>query len=724
MSSARPHPLAVLASLRLTVVLLVMSIILVFAATLDQVHLGVWGVQEKYFRSFFVFSQIGGTGFLFPVFPGGTLLGAVLIVNLVTAHLYRFKWSWKKSGIWLTHIGLILLLAGEGLSGMLQKDNQMRIDVGQTRRYSESFRETELAVIETTHPDYDQVVAIPAALLTEGGSIQHPLLPFVVKPVAYFANADAADALPGDQPAAEPGDRGRGRGHGGDARCRSRPSRTKRTGPPATWSWSGRTDRSAPFSFPPCCSPPSRSPTRGGPSAWPCARSATTCRSRSPWRSSPTRSIRAPTFRGISRARSACAATTAGTIAQVRIFMNNPLRFGGRAFYQAGYANNDRTTVLQVVRNPSWQIPYLSCALIVLGPARAVWHPSVRLFPPAPAPASAGTGTQAVARGRRPGARRLPARRHEKTLCPGSALLALVWVGSTLIPRGNSGAFDLAGFGRLPVLADGRIKPLDTIARTGLLMLQGRQRLVDRRRPDGRPRRNGSSTCSSGPRWRTATRSSGSTIPTCFRFSAWARATAPARCGSPLRNFSPGLAELDRQAQLAEPVDASARTAFQRAVVELREHLEYYSRLKYSLQTPDGWTCWRTWPTPPGWPPTARASRRWRPSARCGPIPPAAPRPAWTTGGASGSALLAALAGGAVEPAACASTPRSGRRGAPRSRRPSIRLVQAYQGALAARFPAAVRRCACRGLLQPGRAVLHEPGPLRGRVSAGGRSPG
>jgi len=47
--------------------------------------------------------------------------------------------------------------------------------------------------------------------------------------------------------------------------------------------------------------------------------------------------------------------------------MNNPLRFGGRAFYQAGYANNDRTTVLQVVRNPSWRIPYVSCALIVLG---------------------------------------------------------------------------------------------------------------------------------------------------------------------------------------------------------------------------------------------------------------------------------------------------------------------------------------------------------------------
>ena len=47
--------------------------------------------------------------------------------------------------------------------------------------------------------------------------------------------------------------------------------------------------------------------------------------------------------------------------------MNNPLRYGGRAFYQAGYSNNDRTSVLQVVSNPSWLVPYISCALIAVG---------------------------------------------------------------------------------------------------------------------------------------------------------------------------------------------------------------------------------------------------------------------------------------------------------------------------------------------------------------------
>jgi len=49
------------------------------------------------------------------------------------------------------------------------------------------------------------------------------------------------------------------------------------------------------------------------------------------------------------------------------IFMNNPLRYRGFTFYQAGFDNNDQTTVLQVAQNPSWLVPYISCALIVAG---------------------------------------------------------------------------------------------------------------------------------------------------------------------------------------------------------------------------------------------------------------------------------------------------------------------------------------------------------------------
>ena len=41
-------------SLRLTVVLLTLSLVLIFFGTLDQVEYGIWETQKRYFESFFV----------------------------------------------------------------------------------------------------------------------------------------------------------------------------------------------------------------------------------------------------------------------------------------------------------------------------------------------------------------------------------------------------------------------------------------------------------------------------------------------------------------------------------------------------------------------------------------------------------------------------------------------------------------------------------------------
>ena len=57
------------------------------------------------------------------------------------------------------------------------------------------------------------------------------------------------------------------------------------------------------------------------------------------------------------------------------IYMNNPLRYAGMTFfqYQMGAdemrmpAGTPHYTVLQVVRNPGWLTPYLSCVLVTVG---------------------------------------------------------------------------------------------------------------------------------------------------------------------------------------------------------------------------------------------------------------------------------------------------------------------------------------------------------------------
>lgn len=52
---------------------------------------------------------------------------------------------------------------------------------------------------------------------------------------------------------------------------------------------------------------------------------------------------------------------------EVKIWMNHPLRYRGETFFQASYKPDESGTVLQVVDNPGWLIPYISCILVTLG---------------------------------------------------------------------------------------------------------------------------------------------------------------------------------------------------------------------------------------------------------------------------------------------------------------------------------------------------------------------
>src|SRR3954454_5117574 len=41
------------------------------------------------------------------------------------------------------------------------------------------------------------------------------------------------------------------------------------------------------------------------------------------------------------------------------------------------------------------------------------------------------------------------------------------------LPRGSGSGFDVTAFGRLPLSANGRVQPFDSVARTGLLQIRG-----------------------------------------------------------------------------------------------------------------------------------------------------------------------------------------------------------------------------------------------------------
>src|SRR5438105_291961 len=180
-------------SLRLTIVCLGLGLILVFVGTLAQVNLGLYKAQNEFFRSFFVFWGPQGASWKIPVLPGGYLVGGVLLINLIAAHVTRFKLSRKKIGIWLTHVGLILLLLGQLLTDMLARESMLHLREGEAKNYSESPREDELAVIDTTDPELDTVVALPQHLLSHQKEIAAPNLPFKILVKDFFANSDIAE---------------------------------------------------------------------------------------------------------------------------------------------------------------------------------------------------------------------------------------------------------------------------------------------------------------------------------------------------------------------------------------------------------------------------------------------------------------------------------------------------------------------------------------------------
>ena len=359
-------PLRILSSLRLTVICLSLGMLLVFLGTLAQVHLGIHAVQARYFQSLFIYWSPPGASWKIPILPGGYLLGTVLLVNLITAHAVRFQLTKKKIGIILLHLGVILLLIGQLLTGLFARETQMRIDEGQTLGYSEAPREVELAVIDVTDPDFDQVVAIPEEVLARGGTIQNATLPFALNVRQFMGNARLT--MRSQEPQGPPSQATTGVGKNivvaEIPRTVKDDERDLSTafvevdgveGPLGTWLLSNAIPDPQGF-------------TLNGHTY------ALAMRQRRFYKQF------ALTLLDFAHDRYAGTDIPKNFSSRVRLLdfernenrevvisMNDPLRYRGFTFYQSGFDNNDKTTILQVVKNPAMLLPYIACGLVALG---------------------------------------------------------------------------------------------------------------------------------------------------------------------------------------------------------------------------------------------------------------------------------------------------------------------------------------------------------------------
>lgn len=352
-------------SIRLTVVCLALGLVLVFAGTLAQVELGLYKAQNDYFRSFFVYWGPQGASWKIPVLPGGYLVGGVLLLNLIASHFRRFSFSWNKSGIWLTHFGLILLLIGQLLTDLLSRESSLHLREGETKNYSEADRTAELAIVDITDAGSDKVVSIPQDALMRQKEIQHPNLPFTLRVKNFFVNSHVENRDPSssEPPAAT-------RDIGARAILKEVPRVTamdRRDVPSAvievvtaegslgTWLATEYIGQPQTLSV----------------------NNRTYQLSMRPLRYYKPFSLQLLEFRhdlypGTQKPKNFSSRVLlhrpdTGEKREVLIYMNNPLRYEGETFYQASFDRDNQGTILQVVRNPSWLTPYISCILVGLG---------------------------------------------------------------------------------------------------------------------------------------------------------------------------------------------------------------------------------------------------------------------------------------------------------------------------------------------------------------------
>jgi ABC-type transport system involved in cytochrome c biogenesis permease subunit len=172
-----------------------------------------------------------------------------------------------------------------------------------------------------------------------------------------------------------------------------------------------------------------------------------------------------------------------------------------------------------------------------------------------------------------------------------AGLAALAWVGSGLAPPRPVNGFDVAGFGHLPVLEGGRVKPLDSIARNTLLMIRGQQSFAFD--PDG-----------DGPAKASKVSAGEWLLDLLFRPEVADRQPVfvindPDVLGlmglrqTANRYFTfeqivPHVEEIQKQAMAADGKEAKLRSRFESAVVNLFERVYLYHRLKNTIQLAGG----------------------------------------------------------------------------------------------------------------------------------------
>jgi ABC-type transport system involved in cytochrome c biogenesis permease subunit len=165
------------------------------------------------------------------------------------------------------------------------------------------------------------------------------------------------------------------------------------------------------------------------------------------------------------------------------------------------------------------------------------------------------------------------------------SILLLGWAISHMLPKKLASGFDVTSFGKLPVLAGGRVMPLDTLARVSLSQM-------NHHGIDGTANNESSAQVATQSQWlldvfmmpehADIAKVFEVTNPDILDLFGWQKAG-----NYSFKDLQPFFGKIEQQAGLAAQTDSEVRNAFQRGIIKLRDVLRLYVQLKNTIQAQD-----------------------------------------------------------------------------------------------------------------------------------------
>lgn len=399
---------------------------------------------------------------------GGVLLGGCLLL---------FK---KRAGIVLLHAGVLLLMANELVVHQLHEEGNIVLEEGQTTNFVRDIRSAELAFVDRSDEKQDVQTVVPASLLTalaEGEALVDEQLPFDIGVRAYYPNADLKRREAGDD---NPGTFGLATTHS-IVPARKSAGTDSNADYPAAYidlvdKETGDIVETALVSALAASVDQVDSVDVGGKSYDVALRFK---RNYKPY-SIHLIDVRKDDYIGTNTPMNYSSEVrlvdeTRNEDRRIKIWMNNPLRFAGETFYQSGYNNlgGKEITTLQVVTNEGWMIPYVACMIVAIGMLYQFGQSLMRFLDrmvTGRVPVNAEDESEAKAG------------RDWRGLIIGSIPAVLLvglfgyWLnGLATPPEPEAGEMNLYAFGQIPVVYEGRVQPIDTLARNSMRILSNRE---------------------------------------------------------------------------------------------------------------------------------------------------------------------------------------------------------------------------------------------------------